>query len=132
MSFDNGMDFRLKMEKFAIDNGIASINSNEFHHEFMGQYVDAMAASLLNWDEKYGTGGIKTKDSAGNNVLDWEYYRSMAFGGLFQMDENGNIISETDSFKKLVLDANKRKEIASNLTNEQNGKANAKSTKCKK
>lgn len=47
LSFDNGMDFRLKMEKYAKDNGIPDINSNKFHHEFMGQYVDAMAISLL-------------------------------------------------------------------------------------
>src|SRR5690606_39091546 len=86
MSFDNGLDFKLKMDIYAKDNGITDINSNKFHHEFMGQYVDAIAISLLSWDEKYGTGGIKTKDLKGNDILDWEYYRSMAFGGLFQID----------------------------------------------
>mgnify|MGYP003634620284 FL=1 len=138
MSFDNGLDFKLKMDEYAKDNGITDINSNEFHHEFMGQYVDAMAISLVDWDVKYGTGGIYVKDSNGNNVkdsngddiLDWEYYRSMAFGGLFQIDTSGNIVSEIDSFKALVPDSNKRKEIAKKILNEQKGNTKAKGTKC--
>ena len=130
MSFDNGMDFRMKMEKYAKDNGIADINSNKFHHEFMGQYVDAMAASLLIWDEKYGTGGIKIKDSTGNDVLDWEYYRNMAFGGLNYKDSTGNRI-DTDSFKALVPNKADRDKIKNLLINEQNGNSNAKGSKCK-
>lgn len=39
LSFEDGFDFKLKMEKFAIDNGIANINSNKFHHEFMGSML---------------------------------------------------------------------------------------------
>ena len=123
-------DFKTLMEKYAMDNGIANINSNEFHHEFMGQYVDAMAASLLIWDEKYGTGGIKTKDSTGNDVLDWEYYRSMAFGGLNYEDSAGNQI-ETDSFKALVPYKSDRDKIKNLLINEQNGNSKSKGTKCK-
>ena len=83
----NDWSFKKAMDKYAVDNGIANINSNEFHHEFMGQYVDAMGISLLSWDEKYGTGGIYVKDASGNNVLDsnkepildWEYYRNIGF-----------------------------------------------------
>lgn len=112
--------FKEAMDKYATDNGINDINSNEFHHEFMGQYVNAIAISLHAWDSKYGTGGN----------LGWEYYKSMAFGGLFQIDINGNIVSETNSFKSLVPDNNKRNEIAKNLLNEQKGNSYAKGTKC--
>ena len=99
------------MERFAIDNEISNINSNNFYHKSMGQYVDAIAVSLLAWDEKYGTEGIMTKDLAGNDVLHWEYYRSIAFGELYYQDTTGNQ-SETDSFKALVpnkLDRDKSK-----------------------
>ena len=132
LSFEDGFDFKLKMEKFAIDNGIANINSNKFHHEFMGQYVDAMAASLLIWDEKYGS---KTN-------LGWEYYRSMAFGGLLveRMDANGNLIldkdgnkiyDDTNSFKALVPKESDRDKIKNILENEQNGNSKSKGKKCK-
>ena len=59
-----------------------------------------------------------------------EYYRSMAFGGLFQIDTDGNIVTETDSFKSLIPDTKKRKEIAKKLSNEQRGYNNTKGTKC--
>ena len=128
---DNGYDFRLKMDKYAIDNGIANINSNEFHHEFMGQYIDAMAASLLIWDEKYGS----------RTNLGWEYYRSMAFGGLVYvkkdakgnaiLDDAGNpIYEDTDSFKSLVPNKSDREKINDILKNEQYGNRNAKGKKC--
>ncbi|CDF80964.1 hypothetical protein BN863_32520 [Formosa agariphila KMM 3901] len=86
----------------------------------MGQYVDAIAMSLLTWDIEYGTGGD----------LGWDYYRSMALGGLFQVDSNGNIVTETDAFKALVPELIDRQNISKTLTNEQNGNSNAKGTKC--
>ncbi|MEO8774672.1 MAG: SprT-like domain-containing protein, partial [Gelidibacter sp.] len=141
MSFENGIDFRLKMEKFTKDNGITNINSDKFHHDFMGQYVDAMAFSLLSWDLKYGTGGIKIKDSDGTHILDWEYYRSMAFGGLsfaktnssgkLILDSAGNkIYEDTNSFKILVPKEGDRDKIKSILINENDGKSKSKGTKC--
>lgn len=96
----------------------------------MGQYIDAMAVSLLNWDEKYGTGGIKTKNSSGMDILDWEFYKSMSFGGQFQVDANGIIVSETEAFKLIVPDSNKRKEIVKTILKEQKSNKDAKGTKC--
>ncbi|WP_141675505.1 hypothetical protein [Formosa haliotis] len=112
LTFEDGIDFKNKMEEYAIDNGITDINSNKFHHEFMGQYVDAIAMSLLTWDIEYGTGGN----------LGWDYYRSMAFAGLvnvkkgvngnFLLDNNGNpIYEDTNSFKELVPNENDRDNI---------------------
>ncbi len=115
----NSFTFRQKVEKYAKDKGY-TIGTNNFHHEFMGQYVDAMAYSLYEWDKEYGTGGN----------LGWEYYRAMAWGGLFQMDENGNIVSETDSFKELNPNPSDRQKIADIVLNENNNNNNAKGTKC--
>ncbi|WP_027127528.1 hypothetical protein [Gelidibacter mesophilus] len=95
----------------------------------MGQYVDAMAISLVSWDVKYGGGGVKTKDLSGNDVLNWGYYRSIAFGGLYYQDTTGNN-AETDSFKALVPNKSDRDKIKNILKNEQDGNANAKGKKC--
>jgi hypothetical protein len=56
----NDWDFKTTMDKYASDNGYkpngTAEEQNRFHHEFMGQYVNAIAFSLLSWDLKYGTG----------------------------------------------------------------------------
>jgi hypothetical protein len=104
--------------------------TNRYHHEFMGEYVKAMAVSLYNWDKNNGGGN-----------LGWDYYEAMAYGGLFyaKKDSNGNIlkdsngdviIEETDSFKKLEPIKFQRDRIKQILYNEQEGNKNAKGTKC--
>jgi hypothetical protein len=90
-----------------------------FQHEFMGQYVKAMAGSLKYWNEHYGS-GLYISDS---------YYYSMAFGGLFYIDSNGNQVV-TDSFLALVPDKTERDRIINILINEQNGVSNYKGKKC--
>ena len=121
------------MDKYAMDNGSkpdgTAIEKNKFQHDFMGQYVDAMAISLVSWDLKYGTGGITKKDSTGADILNWEYYRNMAYGGLYYKDSAGNQI-ETDSFKALVPNESDRKNIRNILKNKQDGKGKSKVTKC--
>jgi hypothetical protein len=112
------MTLGMKMREYAKDRGI--IEAGVFHHEFMAQYVDAMAYSLYEWDKQYGTGGN----------LGWDYYNSMAWGGLFQTDGSGSIVSETDSFKELVPNSNDRQDIADIVFNEIKGKSDAKGTKC--
>ena len=111
--------FRQKIEQYAIDNGY-SIESNTFHHNFMGQYVEAMAYSIYEWDKSYGTGGN----------LGWDYYKTMAYGGMFQVDSNGNIAAETDTFKALVPDSSERQKIADIVLNESKGTNDAKGTEC--
>lgn len=106
-------------------------DKNTFHHEFMGQYVDAMAFSLYSWDKNHGTGGD----------LGWDYYRSMAFAGLSYLkvdannnpilDENGQkIYLDTDSFIELVPSIEERNRIKKISINEATGNQDAESEKC--
>lgn len=115
--FDS-FDYHQKLVEYANINGYGT-DMSRIQHEFMGQYVDAMAASLLIWDEKYGS----------KINLRWEYYRSMAYGGLRYTDSNGNDV-DTDSFKALVPKASERDKIKIILTNEKDGNYNAKGKKC--
>ncbi|MDZ4151608.1 hypothetical protein, partial [Methylicorpusculum sp.] len=113
-------DFRQSIELFGKENGYdIKVDPNRFHHEFMGQYINAMAYSLLQWDKKFGSGGN----------LGWEYYHAMAFGGLFFKDSSGNLI-ETDSFKELVPNSLDRKKIINILKNEEQGNSSSKGIKC--
>ncbi|MDO4782278.1 MAG: hypothetical protein Q4A09_03555 [Capnocytophaga felis] len=109
--------YQTNKSKYANDPNIL----NRLHHEFMGQYVDAMAVSLQQWDIRYGTG----------SDLGFEYYKAQSYGGLFQTDVNGTITTETDSFKQLVPNAKDRQDIANKILNEQNNNGNAKGTKCR-
>ncbi|WP_067151739.1 trypsin inhibitor-like cysteine-rich domain-containing protein [Pseudotamlana agarivorans] len=133
MSLDKGIDFKNKMEDFAKDNGYkpngTPTEKNRFQHEFMGQFVSAIAISLANWDVKYGTGGIKIKDSSGDNILDWTYYKNLAYGGLYYNDSNNKQI-ETDTFISLVPNLNDRNKIKNILMNEQDGNHSSKGTEC--
>jgi hypothetical protein len=89
-------------------------------HEFMIEYINAMAYSLYTWDKNYTVSG-------GN--LGWDYYYAMAFKGMFYRDPNG-VTHETDAFIELIPDSNKRDEIIKILINEQTGNENAKGKKC--
>lgn len=65
------------------------IDYQKFQHEFMEEFVNAMAYSLYEWD--------KHNITKHDHLLGWSYYYSTAFGGLFY----GNQI-ETGSFKELI------------------------------
>ncbi|WP_197474607.1 hypothetical protein, partial [Tenacibaculum ovolyticum] len=123
----NNKSFRDKLRKYATDNGFTSIN--RFQHEFMGQYVDAIAISLYEWDKEYGSGKGNNSITKPDDLLGWNYYRSMAFGGLYYEDSSSNI-QETDSFKALVPIKTDRDNIKKILENEQEGNSNAKGSKC--
>ncbi|MDG1275842.1 MAG: hypothetical protein P8O16_01090 [Algoriphagus sp.] len=92
---------------------------NRSQHELMGEYVEMMAYSLKSWDAKFGNGKL------GKPLLNDEYYRAMAFGGLFK--DGTNI--PTDSFKALVPSATDRSKIIKIIQNEQEG-TNSQGTKC--
>lgn len=113
------LSFGQKLRKYAEDNGFTDMNGT-LHHNFMGQYVDAMAYSLFEWDKEYGTGGN----------LGWEYYQSMSYAGMFQVDPSGNIAAEIDTFKELKPNPSDRQAIADIIMNEQKGNKDAKGTKC--
>ena len=70
----------------------------------------------------------KSALSGGN--LGWEYYKSMAYSGMFQVDPSGSIVAEVDTFKEIVPNANDRQVIANIILNEQNGNNQSKGTKC--
>lgn len=99
----------------------SGMDTGRAQHEFFGEFIDAMAISLQQWDIRYGTG----------TDLGFEYYKAQSYGGLFQVDVNGNITTETDSFKRLVPNVKDRQDIANKILNEQNNTKNAKGTKCK-
>lgn len=61
--------------------------------------------------------------------LSWDYYYSMAFGGLFYRDISGELIA-TNSFKELVPNQNDRENIKRILSDEAAGNNNAKGKKC--
>jgi hypothetical protein len=119
-------DFRDAIKVYADKYPVA----NRYHHEFMAEYVKAMAISLYTWDKNNGGGS-----------LGYDYYEAMAYGGLFypKKDSQGNIlkdsqgnviIEETDSFKKLEPIKLQRDRIKQILYNEQQGNTNAKGIKC--
>jgi hypothetical protein len=91
------------------------------HHEFMAQFIDAMAYSLYEWDKEHGTGG----------QLDWDYYEALAFSGQFQVYPNGNLASSSNAFLQLVPNANDRQDIADINMNEQKNNGDAQGTDCK-
>lgn len=90
---------------------------NRAQHELMGGYVDMMAFSLKKWDSIFGDG----RGSLGD-----EYYKAMAFGGLFKTNTN----TPTDSFKELIPNSGERTKIKNIIKNEQEGNENSKGDKC--
>ncbi|MFY0631629.1 MAG: hypothetical protein JXR05_14735 [Flavobacteriaceae bacterium] len=107
-----------KLHRFAIDNGYTSYIA--LHHDFMGQYINAMAYSLYEWDKNFGSGGN----------FGWNYYYSMSFIGLFTTDNNGIINSENDTFITLIPNASERQNIATIVFNELKGNNAANGQKC--
>ena len=60
------------MEKYAQDNGWPNTMDNQLNHNFMAQFVDALAYNLYQWNQNFGS----------NRSLNWEYFHDMAWGGL--------------------------------------------------
>jgi len=110
------INFELKYSEFRRKR---NPNDNRGQHELMGEYVDMMAYGLKSWDAEFGNGKL------GKPLLDDDYYKSMAFGGLFK--DGTNI--PTDSFKALVPSGSDRLKIIEIIQNEQEG-INSKGTKC--
>ena len=130
LSFPDGYSFRQLMEQYAQENGISNIQSNEFHHEFMGQYINAMAYSLYEWDKEYGTGSGNNFVNGPEDLLGWDYYHAMAFSGQFTTDAFGTITSTTDTFQELIPDATERQNIVNVILNEQLNNNDAEGTEC--
>jgi hypothetical protein len=110
--------FRTKLKQYATKHGYTGIGRTQ--HEFMGQYVNAIAYSLYEWDRDYGGGGN----------LSWNYYHSMAFSGFYYEDKKTGKFLDTNSFKKLVPNKANRNKIKTIIKNEATGNSKAKGTKC--
>jgi len=86
-------------------------NEPEAHHGMMSQYLLGMAVSLYNWDKYWG---------ATNGSLDFQYYYTMAFAGMFEDGTNNPILEVVPMIPNgdwaAVLDI---------LGNEQDGTASA-------
>ena len=54
----------------------------------------------------------------------------MVYSGMFQVDPNGNTITEIDTFKELVPNAIDRQEIVDIILNKHHGNNDAKGTTC--
>jgi len=120
-----------KLRKYATDNGY--IDLSRFHHEFMGQYIVAMAYSLYEWDKLYGSGEFNYSATKPDDLLGWEYYKAMAFAGLsYDKNPDPNIteLEDTDSFKELVPVKTDRDDIKKINTDEATGHPDAKGKKC--
>jgi hypothetical protein len=120
LASSNELDFTIAMTMYASENGIDTSDTNAFHHEFMGQYINAIAYSLYEWDKDYGTGGN----------LGWDYYYAMAFSGQFQTNSSNIIVSTTDSFLELVPNLADRQNIVNIIINEQINNNDAQGTDC--
>lgn len=57
---------------YIVDNDLPYTVNNNLHHNFMSQFIDAIASQLWEWDITFGTGG----------TLGWQYYQDMAWGGM--------------------------------------------------
>lgn len=88
------------------------------HHAVMSQYILGMAISLYNWDKKFGP-------TAGS--LSFEYYYSMAFGGLVKYNDPTQLIDEA---KQFLPAGSSWSEIDRILQNEATGNYQANGTKC--
>jgi hypothetical protein len=89
-------------------------------HEFMAQYVNAIAYSLYQWDLKFGLGNIPLS-----------YMKDIAWGGLTgYRDDNGQYV-RYDSFINYTNNSSSViNRIESNVVNEKKANSYAKSPKC--
>ncbi|WP_026934297.1 hypothetical protein [Christiangramia echinicola] len=71
------------------DNNLPHTVNNNLHHNFMSQFVNAMAYQLQQWDAEHGTGG----------TLGWQYYQDMAWGGMTKDPDNpGSYYDEFNNY----------------------------------
>ncbi len=69
-------NFHTSLNNYARSTGNSG-SGNIIHHNFMAQFVNAMAYNLKLWDHNHGTGGN----------LGWQYYHDMAWGGLINYED---------------------------------------------
>lgn len=65
-------DMKEALDAYIDKNEFPNTFNNNLNHNFMAQFVNAIAYQLQLWDQNHGTGGN----------LGWQYYHDMAWGGL--------------------------------------------------
>jgi len=68
------------LEAYIAENELPDTVNNNLHHNFMSQFIDAIAYQLWEWDIGFGTGGN----------LGWQYYQDIAWGGIALDSQNNN------------------------------------------
>lgn len=76
-------DMKKGLDAYIDKNKFPNTFDNHLNHNFMAQFVDAIAYKLRAWDSNFRTRGS----------LDWQYYKDMAWGGL-TIEKNGDFYKE--------------------------------------
>jgi hypothetical protein len=111
-------DLYQDLTKYAFSNGYSQ--GNQLHHEFMPQFIDAIAYSLWSWDMAYGSKG----------QIPLSYMKDLAWGGMTSFRNPDGTIEYYDSFKANFPDQLDKNRIEKNIKNESDGNNSAKSKKC--
>lgn len=111
-------DIYVGFNNYLISKGLS--NSPVGHHEFMSQYVEAIANSLMQWDLMFGQGNIPLS-----------YMKDIAWGGLTGYKDVNNNYIRYDSFIQYASNSNTvMNRIESNIYNEKKSNSNAQGTSC--
>lgn len=105
-----------ELMRYATANGYTTNHS--IHHEFMGQYVDAIGVALWSWDMSWGTKG----------QISLDYAKDVAWGGLTGYPSSSGW-NYYDSFKE-INSLSDIQRIENIINNEKEGTSLAKSEKC--
>lgn len=119
------------LNDYAKSNGyLPGGDGNLIHHNFMAQFVDAIAYQLAFWDKQSGTG----------TDLGWQYYHDLAWGGLANYEVNGVELfyKEFENYLKSLDDPTTAKDeslavkerILKNIENEAVSNLSAKGDDC--
>jgi hypothetical protein len=106
------------LSRYIFKSGIT--DPNRLHHEFMSQFIDAIAYSLWSWDMAYGSKG----------QIPMSYMKDLAWGGMTSYKDGNGIIKYHDSFKERFPKSSDRNRIERNINNEIDGNVSAKGKKC--
>lgn len=111
-------DIFVGFNNYLLSKGLS--NNSIGHHEFMSQYVDAIATSLYQWNLAFGTDAIPIS-----------YMKDVAWGGLTgYVDANENYI-RYDSFVQFANNSNTvMNRIESIIYNERKSNNNAQGSNC--
>lgn len=113
-------NFENYLSNYSVKYGYPNNSRNVIDHNFMRNYLDGIARSLQEWDMINGVG----------YGVDFEYYKSLAWGGLTDVEKSKGVYVESELFKDLIPNSTERQKIKNIINNENSGNPNAKGQKC--